>query len=196
MGISLVAAVASLYGLSRCLSLAWYQWKGDDDKEHQKLMTPREREKRRLLSAIDFIFANILLQCIHKIINHLKNWVNILLIFVCSAGPIKAGIGNMSKRKSLVIRIMTGAWCLSCFVLITAYSSVLVSLLTEPEMLNKPIIDSIDDLIKHPEIRVTVKKGWGPDVNFQVFYISKINFLQATSDNEHLFSIANVKRYC
>lgn len=91
---------------------------------------------------------------------------------------------------------MTGAWCLSCFVLITAYSSVLVSLLTEPEMLNKPIIDSIDDLIKHPEIRVTVKKGWGPDVNFQVFYISKINFLQTTSDNEHLFSIANVKRYC
>lgn len=54
-------------------------------------------------------------------------------------------------------------------------------------MLNKPIIDSIDDLIKHPEIRVTVKKGWGPDVNFQVFYISKINFLQTTSDNEHLF---------
>ena len=80
----------------------------------------------------------------------------------------------MNQRKSLVIRVMTGAWCLSCFVLITAYCSVLVSFLTQPDKLNKPIIDSIEDLIKHPEIRVTVKKGWGPDFLFQVFRAKKV----------------------
>ena len=87
-----------------------------------------------------------------------------------SAGPIKNGIGNMRQRRSLVIRVMTGAWCLSCFILITAYCSVLISFLTEPDKL-KPIINSVEDLIKHPEIRVNVVKGWGPDVTLKVHFI-------------------------
>ena len=73
-------------------------------------------------------------------------------------------IGN---NRQLVIRLLVGAWCLTCFVLITAYSSVLISFLTAPDTY-KPIINSINELPKKPFIRVTVDKGFFPDYLFQV----------------------------
>ena len=166
MGISLPLAMVSLYGLSLCISFPWHQSNGGKES-----MTPRNREKRRLIHAIDFIFATILLQCKIELIKTVerKDWTQFNFF---SAGPTKTGIGNKNQRKSLVIRLMTGAWCLSCFVLITAYCSVLVSFLTEPET-SKPIIDSINDLIKHPKLRVTLNKGWGQDFFFQVFFFQK-----------------------
>ena len=182
MGIALPLAMVSLYGLSLCISFPWHQSNGGKESR-----TPRNREKRRLVHAIDFIFATILLQCKIELIKTVerKDWTQFNSF---SAGPTKTGIGNKNQRKSLVIRVMTGAWCLSCFVLITAYCSVLVSFLTEPEKLNKPIIDSIDDLIKRPEIRVTVKKGWGPDFLFQVFYF-KINSLIYRNDVQLIWTL-------
>lgn len=98
-----------------------------------------------------------------------------MFIFIhTSAGPIKVGIGNLEKRKTLVIRLMTGAWCLSCFVLITAYSSVLISFLTAPDKL-KPLINSIEDLPKFPNIKVSLVKGWGPDIWLQVHHKHPFN---------------------
>ena len=69
-------------------------------------------------------------------------------------------LGNSRK---LVIRFLTGAWCLSCFVLVTAYSSVLISFLTAPEVY-KPLINSMNDLPNKSYVRVTVNKGLFADV--------------------------------
>ena len=87
------------------------------------------------------------------------------------AGPLKQGIGTVNQRKSLVIRLMVGAWVLSCFVLITAYSSVLISFVTAPDNL-KPIIDSFEDLPKNPKIHITTKKSYGIDKTIQVIILS------------------------
>lgn len=69
----------------------------------------------------------------------------------------------------VIIRFLTGAWCLTCFVIVTAYSSVLVAFLTSPD-LYKPMIESVNELPLKPEIKVTVNKGWLMDV------ISKVRF--------------------
>jgi hypothetical protein len=84
-----------------------------------------------------------------------------------AAGPLR--IGRANERRSLAIRLITGVWCLACFVLITAYSSVLVAFLTAPDKPQGPIINSIEDLPNHPEIKINVMKGRGPDLLFQVY---------------------------
>jgi hypothetical protein len=56
---------------------------------------------------------------------------------------------------------------LTCFVLVTAYSSVLLASLVAPDKY-APIINSVNDLPMKPEIRVTVLKGMFADVLFQV----------------------------
>jgi len=73
----------------------------------------------------------------------------------------------LGRSRQLAILLLAGAWCLVCFVLVTAYSSVVISFLTAPETF-KPIINSINDLPMKPEIRVTVNKGWTPDKIFEV----------------------------
>lgn len=93
------------------------------------------------------------------------------------AGPIGGEIGNLNERRSLVVRLITGVWCLACFVLITAYCSVLISFLTAPDKPLGPLINSIDDLPNRSEIKVNVMKGWGPDFVFRV-----ILFLQFTTE--------------
>lgn len=89
-----------------------------------------------------------------------------------AAEPLRRGIGSLNERRSLVIRLTTGFWCLTCFVRthywLTAYCSVLVSFLAAPSKPLGPIITSIDDLPNHPEIKVNVMKGRGPDLLFQV----------------------------
>ena len=71
--------------------------------------------------------------------------------------------------RRLAIRIVAGAWCLTCFVLVTAYSSVLISFLTAPENY-KPMVNSINDLALRPNIHLTLNKGLTPDLVYQVLY--------------------------
>jgi len=77
-------------------------------------------------------------------------------------------MGN--DQKILVIRFLTGAWCMTCFVLVTAYSSVLVSFMTAPEIY-KSIINPVNDLPNKPDIHVTVTKEWLADVIFELSLI-------------------------
>ena len=77
-------------------------------------------------------------------------------------------LGSNNTNRKLAIRFLTGAWCLTCFVLVTAYSSVLVSFMTAPESY-KPIINSIHDLpAKQHHVKVTVDKNLFADQIFQV----------------------------
>jgi hypothetical protein len=73
----------------------------------------------------------------------------------------------------MVVRCFTGAWCLACFVLITAYSSVLISFLTTIGDY-KPLVNSVNDLPKNPNIRLTVIKELFADVLFLVNYIQTL----------------------
>lgn len=69
-------------------------------------------------------------------------------------------------HRDLVIRFLAGAWCVSCFVLITAYSSVRISFVTSPYY--KPIIDSIYDLPQNSSVKLVVDRGLFPDLLFAI----------------------------
>lgn len=70
------------------------------------------------------------------------------------------------RNRKLAVRFLAGTWCLTCFVLVTAYSSVLISFVTSPNY--KPLVNSIYDLPKDTRIKMTVDKGLYPDVVFTV----------------------------
>ena len=74
------------------------------------------------------------------------------------------------RNQKLAIRFLAGAWCLTCFVLIMAYSSVLISFVASPYY--EPLISSLYDIPKNPQVTITVNKGLYPDLLFTVrFYI-------------------------
>lgn len=52
--------------------------------------------------------------------------------------------------------MLIGTWCVACFVLLTAYSSVLTSYIVAPNL--KPVIDSIYDIPKVPGLQVVIDK--------------------------------------
>ena len=62
--------------------------------------------------------------------------------------------GGWCSSKKLAIRLAAGTWCLASFVIFTAYSSVLVSFIVSPNL--KPIINSIDDIPKVNNLKVSV----------------------------------------
>lgn len=72
--------------------------------------------------------------------------------------------GGTSRDQKLTIRFLAGAWCTACFVLVTAYSSVLISFVTSPNY--KPMIQSLYDIPKNPKVKITVNRGWSPDLLF------------------------------
>jgi hypothetical protein len=74
--------------------------------------------------------------------------------------------GGTSRDQKLTIRLLAGSWCVACFVLVTAYSSVLISFVTSPYY--KPLIRSVYDIPKNPNIKITVNRGWSPDLLFTV----------------------------
>ena len=84
--------------------------------------------------------------------------------------------GSLSSRalenhRNLVIRFFVGAWSISCFVLVTAYSSVLISFLTEPADTFIPLVNSVNDLLNKTNVRVTVNKGLIADTLIKVTLI-------------------------
>ena len=93
-------------------------------------------------------------------ITHGVNLLNIL-------GTISS-LRIFKNCRRLFIRFLTGSWCLACFVLVTAYSSVLVSILTAPLDTYKILLNSVNDLPLKPEIRVVINKGWIMDVILKV----------------------------
>lgn len=72
-----------------------------------------------------------------------------------------------NRNQKLTVRLLSGAWCLTCFVLVTAYSSVLISFVTSPNY--KPLIKSIYDFPKDPQVKITVDKGLSADLIFTVY---------------------------
>ena len=82
-------------------------------------------------------------------------------------------IRSLSKNRQLAICFLAGAWCLASFVLVTAYSSVLIACITAPDKF-KPIINSVNDLPNKPDIRVTVNKDFILDVIFKVCFYSQL----------------------
>ena len=100
--------------------------------------------------------------------------------------------GVMSRNRQLAVRFLTGAWCLTCFVLVTAYSSVLLASLVAPDKF-EPIINSADDLPNKPEIRSTVYKDQSADVLFQVNNESIVNYLLPTYNIYSVFLQSAVK---
>ena len=70
--------------------------------------------------------------------------------------------------KLFIIRLLGATWCLGCFVLATAYSSVLLSFLLAPDTY-KPIINSINELPFKRDIQPTVTKDLVADVIFKVY---------------------------
>lgn len=73
----------------------------------------------------------------------------------------------VGQYKQLFIRFFTGAWCLAGFILVTAYSSVLISFVTAPNPY-KPMVDSIEDMPAHPEVKLFVNKNLIADYLFTV----------------------------
>ena len=61
--------------------------------------------------------------------------------------------GGWCSSKKLAIRLAAGTWCLACFIIVTAYSSVLISFIVSPNL--KPIINSIEDIPKVHRLKVT-----------------------------------------
>lgn len=85
----------------------------------------------------------------------------------CVAIGIGSAAGQaLGNSKKLALRFLSGTWCLACFVLITAFSSVLVSFLTASETY-KPIINTVNDLPKR-DVQVTVTKELFADIIFRV----------------------------
>jgi len=90
--------------------------------------------------------------------------------------------GGFCSSKKLAIRLAAGTWCLACFVIVTAYSSVLISFIISPNL--KPIINSIQDIPKVSGLRVVAVKGSSVDRIMSVkqlfwsfvftFYFSKL----------------------
>ena len=70
------------------------------------------------------------------------------------------------RHRGTAILIGLAAFCLAAFVLNKAYSSVLISFATTP--IFRPIIDSIYDIPKTPNVRPITEKDQGTDVFFRV----------------------------
>ena len=72
-----------------------------------------------------------------------------------------------NRNQKLTIRFLAGAWCVTCFVLVAAYSSVLISFVTSPYY--NPLIESVYDIPKDPKIKITVDRGLFPDLVYRVY---------------------------
>ena len=66
-------------------------------------------------------------------------------------------LGGYFSGKKLALRSVAAVWCLSCFVLIQSYSSVLISVMTLPKL--KPIINSVYDIPKISGLQVVANRG-------------------------------------
>ena len=66
-------------------------------------------------------------------------------------------LGGYFSAKKLALRSVAAVWCLSCFILVQSYSSVLISVMTLPKL--KPIINSVYDIPKISGLQVVANRG-------------------------------------
>lgn len=74
--------------------------------------------------------------------------------------------GQSFYSNRLIYRIVAGAWCVGCFFLIQIFCSTLTSHLTSPNQM--PIVSSLVELAKTPDVDFTVDKGLGMDLLLSV----------------------------
>ena len=83
-----------------------------------------------------------------------------------------ANAGDANKTK-FIIRLVIGAWSISTFILTDIYNNLLISYATSPNP--QPLLNSIYDLVDHPEIHVGVDAGFeyyvDPKVSYKSFQI-------------------------
>lgn len=64
--------------------------------------------------------------------------------------------------------VMAGVWCLAAFVLSQAYMSTLFTYVISPNQ--RPLVNSINDVVASPNIRLLVEKNVAFDVMFSVCF--------------------------
>jgi hypothetical protein len=65
--------------------------------------------------------------------------------------------------------VVAGIWCLAAFVLSQAYNSTLITYVIAPN--NRPLINSVLDIVNDPKIHLVVEKNMGLDVVISVWFI-------------------------
>ena len=76
------------------------------------------------------------------------------------------GTGGVCYSKRLAIRLIATAWCLSSFVIINSYCSILISFMTSSNRV--PLVNSLHDLPSKPGVHVVVNEGAATDQIFSV----------------------------
>ena len=79
--------------------------------------------------------------------------------------------GEVCFTKVWRIRFLAGVWCLAAFVLVNAYSSVLISFMTAPY--RSYLLRSVQDLYNQSKTSILVDKGLVVDV---VLSVSSLRF--------------------
>ena len=69
--------------------------------------------------------------------------------------------------KSLICRTVAGVWCLATFVLVQAYTLLLITYIIARN--NPPLIESVNDLTKTTDIKFVVDLRSGFDYIISVF---------------------------
>ena len=64
------------------------------------------------------------------------------------------------------LRVAVGAWVLTVFVLVTAYSSVLISFILTPQF--NPLIKTVKELAERNDLNPVMLKGNGAEVYIMV----------------------------
>ena len=92
--------------------------------------------------------------------------------------------GFFTARK-FKMRIVGGAWCLTAFVLVTAYSSVLISFIAAPVFY--PLVDSVGELADRNDVSLVILKNYATDVILSVCWLRSKVHTVFRLNFEHLY---------
>jgi hypothetical protein len=62
--------------------------------------------------------------------------------------------------------LIAAAWCLAAFVVVNVYNTTLISFISSPNL--QPVIDTIYDIQKKPELQIVLDKAQYSDLFFSV----------------------------
>ena len=90
--------------------------------------------------------------------------------------------GGVCYPSKLCVRLVAAAWCVGAFFIVNSYSTTLISHITAS--IEKPLINSVYDLPKKPEILVAVEEGRGPDGVFAGAQNGILKYISNTLNRE------------
>ena len=127
-------------------------------------ITMTGRSRARTSNSFLYIIGMLLSQGIYEIHrpNSLRAYTSIALLkIVITGGPCVS--------KSLLCRIVAGVWCLATFVLVQAYTSLLITYIIAPN--NSPLIESVHDLTKTSDIKliIDIRSGFDDMISVTIF---------------------------